>query len=147
MKVLWSEVWKGGFQLMQILGLIGMYFDTVVVEVKKNLLLFRLALAILCTWMKCNTYFPTRLVRTHPVCSSLFLLKGNALLKGPKYSGPKIAHHLNLSPSLDWTITEWSRIVKNLYFYSPRSICNTWFSIRAKSQYVSRVVKYNKKSF
>ena len=64
----------------------------------------------------------------------------------PKYSGPKIAHHLNMSPSLDLTITEWSRIVKNLYFYSPRSICNTWFSIRAKSQYVSRVVKYNKKS-
>ena len=25
---------------------------------------------------------------------------------GSKYSGPKIAHHLNLSPSLDLTITE-----------------------------------------
>ena len=36
---------------MQILGLLGMYFDAVVVEVKKNLLLFRLALAIL--WL-CN---------------------------------------------------------------------------------------------
>ena len=34
---------------MQILGLLGMYFDAVVVEVEKNLLLFRLALAILCT--------------------------------------------------------------------------------------------------
>jgi hypothetical protein len=33
---------------MQILGMLGMYFDAVVVEVKKNLLLFRLALAILC---------------------------------------------------------------------------------------------------
>ena len=33
---------------MQILSLLGMYFDAVVVEVKKNLLLFRLALAILC---------------------------------------------------------------------------------------------------
>ena len=33
---------------MQILGLLGMYFDAVVVEVEKNLLLFRLALAILC---------------------------------------------------------------------------------------------------
>ena len=31
---------------MQFLGLLGMYFDTVVVEVKKNLLLFRLALEI-----------------------------------------------------------------------------------------------------
>ena len=32
---------------MQILGLLGMYFYAVVVEVKKNLFLFRLALAIL----------------------------------------------------------------------------------------------------
>ena len=34
---------------MQILGLLGMYFDAVVVEVKTFLLLFRLALAILST--------------------------------------------------------------------------------------------------
>ena len=33
---------------MQILGLFGMYFDAVVVEVEKSLLFFRLALAILC---------------------------------------------------------------------------------------------------
>ena len=33
---------------MQILGLFGMYFDAVVVEVETFLLLFRLALAILC---------------------------------------------------------------------------------------------------
>ena len=33
--------------MMRILGLLGMYFDAVVVEVKKNLLLLRLALAIL----------------------------------------------------------------------------------------------------
>ena len=33
---------------MQILGLLGMYFDAVVVEVETFLLLFRLALAILC---------------------------------------------------------------------------------------------------
>ena len=33
---------------MQILGLLGIYFDAVVVEVKTFLLLFRLALAILC---------------------------------------------------------------------------------------------------
>ena len=31
---------------MQILDLLGIYIDAVVVEVKKNLLLFRLALAI-----------------------------------------------------------------------------------------------------
>ena len=35
------------FMKMQILGLLGMYFDAVVVEVKTFLLLFRLALAIL----------------------------------------------------------------------------------------------------
>jgi hypothetical protein len=34
--------------LTLILGLLGMYFDAVVVEVKTFLLLFRLALAILC---------------------------------------------------------------------------------------------------
>ena len=33
---------------MQILGLFGMHFDAVVVEVKTFLLLFRLTLAILC---------------------------------------------------------------------------------------------------
>ena len=33
---------------MQILGLLGVYFDAVVVEVKTFSLLFRLALAILC---------------------------------------------------------------------------------------------------
>ena len=27
LKILWSKAWKGGFQLMQILGLLGMYFD------------------------------------------------------------------------------------------------------------------------
>ena len=32
---------------MQILGLLGVYFDAVVVEVKKNLLLFILAITIL----------------------------------------------------------------------------------------------------
>jgi hypothetical protein len=34
---------------MQILGLLGMYFDAVVVFVAKFSLLFRLALAILCS--------------------------------------------------------------------------------------------------
>ena len=34
---------------MQILGLLGMYFDAVVVEVKTFLLLFNLALDILCS--------------------------------------------------------------------------------------------------
>ena len=35
-----------GFQLMQILGLLGVYFDAGVVFVKKTSLLFRLALRI-----------------------------------------------------------------------------------------------------
>ena len=55
LKNLWREVWKGGFQLMQILGLLGMYFDAVVVEVEKFLLFFfKLALAILCS-VHCTT--------------------------------------------------------------------------------------------
>ena len=39
---------------MQILGLLGVYFDAVVVEVKTYLLLFRLALAILCMAQPAN---------------------------------------------------------------------------------------------
>ena len=35
LKILWSEVWKGVFQLMHILDLFGMYFDAVVVKVDK----------------------------------------------------------------------------------------------------------------
>ena len=46
LKNLWSEVWKGGFQAMQILGLLGIYFDAMVVEVEKYLLFSRFALAI-----------------------------------------------------------------------------------------------------
>ena len=49
LKIVWSDVWKEGFQLMQILGLLCMYFDAVVVEVEKYWLFFRLALAILWT--------------------------------------------------------------------------------------------------
>ena len=52
LKILWSEVWKGGFQLMQILVLLGMYFDAVVVFVTSQTILFRLALAIL--WYLCG---------------------------------------------------------------------------------------------
>ena len=37
--------------MKQILGLLGIYFDAVVVEFKTFLLLFRLALAILCCCM------------------------------------------------------------------------------------------------
>ena len=49
LKILWSEVWKGGFQLIEILVLLGMYFEAVVVFVTGQILLHRLALAILCT--------------------------------------------------------------------------------------------------
>ena len=42
-----KKVWKGGFQSMLILGLLGMYFDAAVVFVSNFILLFRLALAVL----------------------------------------------------------------------------------------------------
>ena len=48
---------RGGFQLIQILGLLGMYFDAVVVEFKTFLLLFRLALAILWLYYVWNCIF------------------------------------------------------------------------------------------
>ena len=51
-EILWSEVWKGGFQLILILGLLGMYFDAAVVFVTNSSLLFRLAVAILCVGIK-----------------------------------------------------------------------------------------------
>ena len=47
LEISWSKVWKGRFQLMQILGLLGMYLDAVVVFVTNSSLFFRLALAIL----------------------------------------------------------------------------------------------------
>ena len=43
-----KKVWKGGFQLMLILGLIGMKFDAAVVFVTSQTLLSKLAVAILC---------------------------------------------------------------------------------------------------
>ena len=59
LKILWSEVWKGGFQLMLILVLLSMFFDAAVVFSKTFLLLFRLALAILFLrlWTH-DSYFP-----------------------------------------------------------------------------------------
>ena len=51
LKILWSEVWKGRFQLMLILVLLGMYFNAVVKFVTSQTLLFRLDLAIL--WNEC----------------------------------------------------------------------------------------------
>ena len=60
LKILWNEVWKGGFQLMQILGLLGMYFDAVVVEAEKYLLLFtrtHLTFLSLQPWLESTSCF------------------------------------------------------------------------------------------
>ena len=54
LKILWSEVWKEGFQLMLILGLLGMYFDAAVVFVTNSQLFLRLAVAIL--WKGSSKY-------------------------------------------------------------------------------------------
>ena len=51
LKIVLSEVWKGEFQLIEILVLLGMYFDAVVVFVTSQTLLFRFALALL--WDVC----------------------------------------------------------------------------------------------
>ena len=50
-EILWSEVWKEGFQLMLILGLLGMYFDAAVVFVTNSQIFLRLAVAI--QWLPC----------------------------------------------------------------------------------------------
>ena len=53
---------------MQILGLLGMYFDAVVVEVEKSLLFFRFALAILClsVWNRIDIEIKIYLVENFP---------------------------------------------------------------------------------
>ena len=45
----------GGYQLMLILVLLGIYFDAVVIFVTSQTLLFRLALAILCRCITSKT--------------------------------------------------------------------------------------------
>ena len=60
---------------MEILGLLGMYFDAVVLEVKTLLLLFRLARAILC----CYTSFSCQCDRT--ILVDILLVVSNELLK------------------------------------------------------------------
>ena len=85
LKILWSEVWKGGFQLIQILGLMGMHFDAVVVEVKTFLLLFRLALAI--QWNKvfssCFIYI-SKFIHLWQICLLLFRFTGHLTLTKKK---------------------------------------------------------------
>ena len=76
---------------MQILGLLGMRFDAVVVEVKTFLLLFRLAVAILC-YRNLVTY-PNPLLFDLPalkICHRIF---------------PKSSYsHLNKGPSINYVI-------------------------------------------
>ena len=60
---------------MQILGLLGMYFDAAVVFVKTFLLLFRLALAILCD-QNLKTNFIMVLA---PLCSTVVAEQWNGL--------------------------------------------------------------------
>ena len=55
-----KNVWKVGFQFMLILGLLGMYFDAVVVFVTKSSLFFRLAVAIL--WSSALLQHASRLI-------------------------------------------------------------------------------------
>ena len=60
---------------MQVLGLLGMYFDAVVVEVEKYLLFFRLALAILCIPQKYKPISSVHfLCRTHAIRTNLTLI-------------------------------------------------------------------------
>ena len=62
---------------MQILVLLGMYFDAVVVFVTSQTLLFRLALAVLCVVMS-NAETPIRLLLVHESLSSLVSAKNAA---------------------------------------------------------------------
>ena len=66
---------------MQILGLLGMYFDAVVVKVEKYLLFLRLALAILCLTvvplvLKGRPFFPSYLLVHNYTMSPFIFTKG-----------------------------------------------------------------------
>ena len=80
-EILWSEVWKVGFQFMLILGFLGMYFDAAVVFVTNSSLFFRLAVAILCPhryWW----YFSTRQgFYTNNLIIVTWIIKGWILIK------------------------------------------------------------------
>ena len=73
----WIWVWKGVFQLIQILGLLGLYFDAAVVFIKKTSLLFKFALAIL--WLSLMQNI-NRLSRTTRICLSV-TTKSNVCFK------------------------------------------------------------------
>ena len=60
---------EGGFQLMLILGLLGMYFDAAVVFFTISSLLFRMAVAVLCYGMT------NKLAQNGEVFFDLFLCK------------------------------------------------------------------------
>ena len=78
--------------MIQILGLLGMYFDAVVVFVTNSSLLFRLAVAILCYETKMQTRFFTFIPKSPKILEGLrltvkssehlFLVKGCLILEG-----------------------------------------------------------------
>ena len=91
-EILSSKVWKGGFQLMLILVLLGMYFDAAMVLVKTFLLLHRLALAILCT---AKTSINHKLAVLTSSLSSFWLLQFLQLVK--QYYIPFHLHEFSLA--------------------------------------------------
>ena len=58
---------------MQILSLLVMYFDAVVVEVEKYLLLFRLALAIL--WVVLSVTLPVNILTKNDISRPFFVVR------------------------------------------------------------------------
>ena len=96
---------------MQILGLLGMYFDAVVVEVTTFLLLFRLALVILChIWKNWSVFLHFGDFSTDSEChaTKFFLnfwpIKLGIFLLNIWFS--KIKSH-NLGPSFDRTLAKF----------------------------------------
>ena len=85
-------VWKGGFQLMLILGLLGMYFDAAVVFVISQTLLLRLGLAILCFLQ--NKTYNTDICRVSPQYDHFCDLSTNHLLKNLMFF-PNVAFHFS----------------------------------------------------
>ena len=94
LKPLWREVWKGWFQLMQILDLLGMYFDAVVVFVTKFSLLFKFALIIL--WQNSSS------MATAGLCYSSMLYILQIHTKGKSFAS------VSLDPFLECRTNFWA---------------------------------------
>ena len=106
---------------MQILDLLCMYFDAVVVEVKNNLLLFRLALVILCIYVIQNEG-QTNSYLTFPFVTRRSGHSAQSCISGGHNNFVMRLHFFLLLMQLNKTQPNFSRAIFFLNFWSTK-IC------------------------